>query len=274
VKGKFSEGGKSAGWKAATGDPEMIEGAAGSPDGWSIVLSGNLDTASILTQFEPVCLEKIAGMVTLGIAVSDSGVQFARPMKPRPCDKVMIVLYQGDQIGLNRCTEGDCFPLASVSLADLNINEWHELQIPYDLSTWGAIDDCGSFEGVLVRPAIYLTNALSSDQGGEDTYSLAQIDHFCLNALPVAVQEPIPDQEIRIYPNPNSGNFTVELSTPAKQGMALRVIGLTGEAILNSIATPGTVMQHIEASYLPQGMYFMQVVSEGRILAVNKFVKQ
>lgn len=79
---------------------------------------------------------------------------------------------------------------------------------------------------------------------------------------------------IHIFPNPNPGNFTVELPQPATKGMTLRVTDLAGRLVLEKSTETGNVLQTMQAANLSGGMYFLQVIEKGRIVGVEKFVKQ
>jgi hypothetical protein len=80
--------------------------------------------------------------------------------------------------------------------------------------------------------------------------------------------------QIRISPNPNSGLFSVELPEPARPEMRFRILDLTGRLVQAQKAAPGITQQTIQAGELPAGLYFLQVVYEGKLLATQKFVKQ
>ncbi|MFN0215202.1 MAG: T9SS type A sorting domain-containing protein [Saprospiraceae bacterium] len=79
---------------------------------------------------------------------------------------------------------------------------------------------------------------------------------------------------LSIYPNPNSGTFTVELPELAKPGTSFRITGLTGQVLREQLAQTGSNMQSIQATDLASGLYFLQVLSEGKVLDIQKFVKQ
>jgi PKD repeat protein len=81
-------------------------------------------------------------------------------------------------------------------------------------------------------------------------------------------------QNLRIFPNPNSGNFNVELPEPAKPEMYFRITDHTGKIVQEKATKPASKMQTMTVESLTNGMYFLQVVSKGRIVAVEKFVKQ
>jgi hypothetical protein len=79
---------------------------------------------------------------------------------------------------------------------------------------------------------------------------------------------------IRILPNPNLGTFTLELPESAKIGTTFRITDLTGRLVLEQKTESGSAQQTVRAGALPSGLYFLQVVSDGKVLAVEKFVKQ
>jgi len=126
----------------------------------------------------------------------------------------------------------------------------------------------------LVRPAVYVTNALSSLQGGAETYSVVHIDNFCFDGTITSIKEALKTAPLRLYPNPNSGTFTLELLQPATPGMRFRIIGLTGQVLLEKTAEAGSARQTLEAGMLPAGLYFIQVLEEGKVVGIERFVKQ
>lgn len=90
----------------------------------------------------------------------------------------------------------------------------------------------------------------------------------------VGASETTKDSQIHIFPNPNTGSFTVELPQAAGADMQFRVIDLTGRLVSAQNAQTGSTRQAVEVGAVPAGLYFLQVVSEGKILAIEKFVKQ
>ncbi len=79
---------------------------------------------------------------------------------------------------------------------------------------------------------------------------------------------------LHIFPNPNLGSFTVELPIVATPKMTLRITDLTGRLILEKPTDIGTQLQNVDTTTLPNGLYFLQVVADGKTIAVEKFVKQ
>jgi hypothetical protein len=79
---------------------------------------------------------------------------------------------------------------------------------------------------------------------------------------------------LRIYPNPGSGNFTIEMPQVSATEMKFRIIDLTGRNVFETQTIPGNQIQNIDASSLASGFYFLQVVSKGKVLAVEKLMKE
>ncbi|MBL0008627.1 MAG: T9SS type A sorting domain-containing protein [Saprospiraceae bacterium] len=90
----------------------------------------------------------------------------------------------------------------------------------------------------------------------------------------VSVEDPARQENIRIFPNPTNGSLTLELKSPALSEMMLRVTSLTGQVVLEVQMEPGKFIHTIKTNYLPEGLYFLQMISDGQMVSVNKFVKQ
>ena len=74
-------------------------------------------------------------------------------------------------------------------------------------------------------------------------------------------------------PNPTNGSLTLELKSPALSEMILHVTSLTGQVVLEVQMEPGKFIHTIKTNYLPEGLYFLQMISDGQMVSVNKFVK-
>lgn len=443
VAGGLNSGGASTGWYGPCGDPTVVIGSVGSHDSATILLTGNLDSSDVLSQLEPVCLKKDSGVISLRFGIREQGIKSA----------LNIQLYQGDVFEMNDCDGITCFDLARIDLSAFDTG-WVDLQIPYDLRNWDAVETCDNGEGVLVRPAIFVTNAIGSEQGGVETRSSIEVDNVCLQGncvvsfvncptdmtivdcdntgnelftypeimtaqngncvggtmvfsagptvgtivpvgnYPVSYQlhgldaqgnfinsafctftvhviadvtAPVlgacppdftiqalvnangdclaqvnwnpptatdncidpgaflqsnihlgdhltpgqhvvvynaidassnvstntcsftitvlpcvtgttesdkPALTLRIQPNPNPGVFTVSFSEALSPGMGFQITGISGQVLQQQPVQAGSLKQTVQASDLPPGLYFLQLVSEGKMLAMEKFVKQ
>ncbi|MEZ4891582.1 MAG: T9SS type A sorting domain-containing protein [Saprospiraceae bacterium] len=66
----------------------------------------------------------------------------------------------------------------------------------------------------------------------------------------------------------------MDLPEVAKQGMNIRVVNLAGQIVMERNAVSGNSRQTLVIGDLPGGLYFLQIVLDGRVMSVEKFVKQ
>ena len=273
IAGGLNSGGQSNGWKASSGNPKLKEDQITSSDGWTMQLSGNLDTADILTTVEPVCLARVEGMIGIRIAVGDSapgGIFIAKAAKEKPEQKMKLA-FSRSVVQLNHCDGIDCYSLAAISYAAPDSGEWLDVFIPYDLSQWDAFDPCG---GVLVYPGLYVTNALANDQGGEDTYSFIQVDNLCINGTIVAVDQPAHQNGIHIFPNPTSGELILQFSGTPPNNSIVQMIDLYGRLLKEEKLEPGRQTHTLSLATFTTGVYFVKVTENGMPVWMEKVIKQ
>ena len=101
-----------------------------------------------------------------------------------------------------------------------------------------------------------------------------EIDALCATGFVSGVGDINDRMRFSIFPNPTKDIFTVELSTPAQSNMRFRVVDLIGRMILEKPIEVGNTQQTVSASDLSEGLYFLQVVLDGKVVGVEKFVKQ
>ena len=260
IAGGMQGGGMSLGWGAVSGNPVIVEGNPESIDGWSIQLSGNLDTFDILGSIMPICLKNDTGLIKIRIIEQ----QIQSENQKAQAQRLVIQVSSGDSV----------FTVASITFPEFK--EIVTIDLPRVMNDFLGLGICNTSNiGVLVQPRIYVTNELGSDQGGESTYSYLHIDNFCFNGTQLISGIDMKNSQIlRIYPNPNPGTFSVELPEPAKPEMMFRITDLAGRLVQEQATEPGSKQQTVQAGLLPPGLYFLQVVSEGKVLAVEKFVKE
>ncbi len=84
-----------------------------------------------------------------------------------------------------------------------------------------------------------------------------------------SVIDPLSNTWVSIYPNPSSGNFTLEISDKDLQSLELKLMSLTGQIILseNFEALSGTLTEQINADEISSGVYLLYLNSnEGLIV--------
>lgn len=89
----------------------------------------------------------------------------------------------------------------------------------------------------------------------------------------VNVEDLWQSRAMRLYPNPNTGHFTLELPAPAPSGTTIRITDPTGRLAFEAAAKVGSERQQVQAGALPAGLYFVQVLQEGRVVGILRFVK-
>lgn len=304
--GGLNTGGASQGWAGPVGNPVvLINGVEMATDSSSIFISGNKDGGDVLSTDTAVCWPQDTGMISFRtklcwmplppiIVVLQPIPDDDEPCLGTPCTKpplqvpakpgetVHLRLYQGNVASqdLNTCDSSNCYEIGAVQLPlPDSAGVWLTVEIPYDIRIWDPNgggctpnDPFSNRPGLEVRPAIYITNWLGNNQG--DSHSVMILDGINYKDLTVAVNNLLPIPNLRIFPNPNSGTFSVELPSPADREMTFRITDLTGRGMLTRQTDPGSQRQTVDAGNLPPGLYFLQVVAGGRVLAVEKFVKQ
>lgn len=77
----------------------------------------------------------------------------------------------------------------------------------------------------------------------------------------------------KIYPNPTNDYLNIEMQEPARSGLTFRISDLTGRNVLEKQTVTGSQIQNIDARNLSSGFYFLQVISDGKVIAVEKVMK-
>lgn len=131
----------------------------------------------------------------------------------------------------------------------------------------GSDTPCGTFFPMGPNTVIY---TVTDDSNNSATCSFT-VTVVCVVGTSEAGKNLLP---IRIFPNPNPGTFTVQLPEPASPGLSFRIINLTGQLLREQYTQTGNTLQTVQAGDLPAGLYFLQVRSEGKVLATEKFIKQ
>lgn len=97
---------------------------------------------------------------------------------------------------------------------------------------------------------------------------------LCTSNFPTLIPNFLPVMaNIKVYPNPNTGEFFVELPTPTDASISLQIIDLNGKIMYLRSADTSAAVQTINISNLPDGMYFIQIISKDSQLSTQKFVK-
>lgn len=76
-----------------------------------------------------------------------------------------------------------------------------------------------------------------------------------------------------IYPNPNNGNFTVEMSSERAQSVTLSVSNMIGQQlkVIPQDLNSGINLLDVKNLNLPRGTYMLSVMSNGKVLQTKTF---
>jgi len=143
----------------------------------------------------------------------------------------------------------------------------------YDMSTGDVISWSWTFEGgapatsTFQNPTVMYASAGSYDvtltvSDGTDTHTFTIENYITVNVCSgVNLQEAT---EINIYPNPNNGIFTIELSRIFNENVTVKVINSLGSVMYHTynIATESGNKLDIDLGGLNKGLYFLVIENE------------
>lgn len=87
------------------------------------------------------------------------------------------------------------------------------------------------------------------------------------------IEEPVGDALVRIFPNPNHGQFTVSVSN-LKETLAVSIESMTGQVVFRGAIEPGSAKNTEKTFFLPaipQGMYFVRFTGE-EVMTIEKMI--
>jgi hypothetical protein len=278
VAGGLTTGGSSTGWSASAGNPVLVGSVAGSQDGWAMYISGNASSADVLSSNETVCIPGSEnGILSLRLRVPTDPIPGADvkvgQKPPGGAKSIAIHLSSGTGTG---CPSGNCFRLALLEDMFDSSYEWYEVRIPYNLSGWSPSASCGKGTGSIpVRVLVSVTNEFTDSQGDGYNRDAVLIDYISFNSLSTSIESPaFREGSMRLYPNPASAYFTLEMAQEPAPGTFIRIIKPSGQVVSERQAQAGECIQTFDSGSMPAGLYFVQVLTEGRLIGVEKLIKQ
>ncbi len=111
------------------------------------------------------------------------------------------------------------------------------------------------------------TNIVNSNEGSNDIFIADMYDSTAVTGIPTVAGN---DDKISIYPNPNDGNFTIQLQN-INQNTQIEIFNVLGENVytapLNSVNTQINLSDH------PAGLYLYRILTiDGQFISSGKFV--
>jgi hypothetical protein len=80
-------------------------------------------------------------------------------------------------------------------------------------------------------------------------------------AAPIATEDIALDEQIRVFPNPTSGQVTLEMPASLNQDLRIQVFNLQGQALQFREAPSGQEQLELDLSNYPNGLYFLTITA-------------
>ena len=99
---------------------------------------------------------------------------------------------------------------------------------------------------------------------------------FCdsVQVILTTTNEPLSPIDISIYPNPSRDYFFVSSEDRFPNQSQIIVYNLLGQEQIKKAVDPTQTRQLIDVSYLPKGVYVIQIVVDGKVIGSEKVLKQ
>ena len=154
---------------------------------------------------------------------------------------------------------------------------------PFLIHTGGAVDLIAGeritmLSGTMVEPGGYLhgflvTNCLWCSLYPANSLVAVQPDSTDVSTLKVPTMDKPSNHHFKVYPNPTTGTFTLELSDfPESPSFKVEVYGMRGDLLIRELIT-GKKKHVFSLEGKPNGIYFIRVVT-GTYTGSGKIVKQ
>jgi len=79
---------------------------------------------------------------------------------------------------------------------------------------------------------------------------------------------------LSLYPNPNDGQFTVEMAEATDLERCYTIYSLSGQALHKEMRGGQEILTEFNITKMPAGTYVLAVSSENRIIDTRKFIKR
>ncbi|MBI2966624.1 MAG: SBBP repeat-containing protein, partial [Bacteroidetes bacterium] len=171
--------------------------------------------------------------------------------------------YEGFSYGtfvIYRSSAPDPLNLLVMDSIPSNLNYWTDLNPPNNALLYYVV--------AAVKPPPYCNAQVKMIK----TYNSSKSNTASLQS-PIGIQElKVENLKFKVYPNPNSGEFTIELKYPVSgfQYPVFRIINIFGQEVFRSaINNP---ISEISLTGLEDGIYTMRLESDGNLVGVQRIV--
>ena len=91
----------------------------------------------------------------------------------------------------------------------------------------------------------------------------------------VGIEEANFDGDVNVYPNPNNGDFTVEVELNQSRNLSIGLFDMVGKQVWvdDAFGTTNTMRKQYDMSEMPDGVYFLRIFADDQ-MTVIKLIKQ
>lgn len=91
----------------------------------------------------------------------------------------------------------------------------------------------------------------------------------------VGIEEAYFEGDVSVYPNPNSGQFTVEIELAQQQNLSIGLFDMIGKQVWldDAIGNTTQLRKQYDLSEMPDGVYFLRIYADEQ-MTVTKLIKQ
>ena len=89
----------------------------------------------------------------------------------------------------------------------------------------------------------------------------------------VNVNELLQDDQIKVFPNPNDGNFNILFEKSVWENLDLKIYNVHGQLILEKELVGGEFQYAVSIPNVAEGIYFLQLKTEGEFLVKKMVLK-
>ena len=76
----------------------------------------------------------------------------------------------------------------------------------------------------------------------------------------MGIQEIDISSQLRIFPNPSNGVFTLKIESLSPKNITVNIISIQGQVVYNRAFNSNSITENIDLSLLSKGVYFVNVL--------------